>query len=364
MTTLNKTMLLASALCAISALPARSAPLYTSTVFATASAAAAGASGPDSVSVGAGSVWVSYDGGSLSSDGSQPAGFSTVARYSPTGTLQATFQIGGDVDGLKYNPSTGQVWAMQNQDANSRLTLINPATNVAGPSMAYAVTSNHQGYDDVAFTPNGTFLSFTNPAAPTEATLQQVVPGTSPIQVTTIATAGTPGTNIVTGSSNYVLPTANTDSLKVAPNGDLVQTTGSRNTLAFIRNAGTSSQTISYLPLTASGASISGLDDSLYLTSSSGRIYASVTNSDQVVAIDYSGVTPGTLIGSIGSLNEIGFIDPLTGNVTPFVTGLSGVHGLALADTAVPEPASLALLAVGLISLAAIRRRQPTSTAV
>ena len=194
---------------------------------------------------------------------------------------------------------------MQNQDANSRLTLINPATNIAGPSMAYAVTSNHQGHDDVAFTPNGTFLSFANPAAPTEATLQQVVPGTSPIQVATIAAAGTPGTNIVTG-----------------------------------------------------------LDNSLYLTSSSGRIYASVTNSDQVVAVDYSGVTPGTLIGSIGSLNEIGFIDLLTGNVTPFVTGLSGVHGLALADTAVPEPASLALLAVGLISLAAIRRRQPTSTAV
>ncbi len=47
----------------------QAAPSFTSSVFA---AAPAGSSGPDSVAIGAGSVWISYDGGSLSSDGSRP----------------------------------------------------------------------------------------------------------------------------------------------------------------------------------------------------------------------------------------------------------------------------------------------------
>lgn len=184
-----------------------------------------------------------------------------------------------------------------------------------------------------------------------------MVDGTNPIAVTSLATAGTPGTNLVTGQTGYVLPAANTNSLKVAPNGDLVQTTGSRNTLAFIRNAGTASQSIGYLPLTAGGASVAGTDNSLYLTSGSGRIYAAVTNTDQVLAIDYSGIAPNTLVASIGSLSEIGFVDPISGNVTPFVTGLPGIHGLAL-ETNVPEPASLAVMSVALAGFLGMRRKR------
>lgn len=347
-----KRILLGATLASVGA-AAHAAPTYTSTLFATAPA---GSSGPDSVAVGAGSIWISYDGGSLSSDGSQPAGFSTVARYSPSGALQTTYQIAGDVDGLKYNAATGTVWALQNQDANSRLTFINPTTNALTPQ-TYAVTSPTQGYDDVVFGANGTFLSYTNPSAPTDVTLQKVVPGTSPIQVTNLLTAGSPGKNLVTGAAGYVPATANTDSLKQAPNGDLVQTTGARNTLAFIHDAGLATQSLAYLPLTSGGATVAGLDDSLYVTSASGKIYAAVSNTDQVLEIDYAGFTPGTLIASVGSLQEIGFVDPATGNVTPFVTGLPGIHGLDIVAD-VPEPASIALLSGAAFALLGLRRRR------
>lgn len=348
-----KVALLASFIASLGTGTANAAPSYTASVFASAPT---GSSGPDSVTVAAGSVWISYDGTALSSDGSQPAGFSTVARYSMTGALQNTYQIAGDVDGLKYNPAAGMMWATQDQDANSSITLINPVTNTLTP-LSYAVTSQTQGVDDLVFTANGTFLSTTNPSAATDPTLTKVVPGTSPVQVTTVATAGQTGTNIVTGASNYVLAVVNTDSLKVAPNGDLVQTTGNRDTLLFIHNAGLSTQSFSYLTLTAAGAPVSGMDDSLFITSTSGKIFASVTNTNQVMEVDYSGFTPGTLLASIGSLKEIGFVDQTTGNVTPFVTGLSGIHGLDVV-AAVPEPSSYALMLAGLATLIGVGRRR------
>lgn len=346
-------VLLISAIASCSGFAAHAAPTYTSSVFATAPA---GTSGPDSVTVAAGSVWVAYDGNALSSDGSQPAGFSTVARYSLSGALQKTYQVSGDVDGLKYNQASGLIWATQNQDANSSVTLINPVTNAMTP-LHYAVTSATQGVDDLVFTAGGTFLSTTNPTVASDPTLVKVVAGTSPVQVTTVATAGQIGTNIVTGATNYAPTVVNTDSLTVAPNGDLVQTTGNRDTLLFIKDAGLSTQSLSYLTLTAGGNAVSGTDDSLFLTSSKGTIFAAVSNTNQVLAIEYSGMAPGTLLASIGSLKEIGFIDQANGNVTPFVTGLSGIHGLD-SISAVPEPANAFLMLGGLAAMLGINRRR------
>lgn len=346
--------LLASALSALAAASVSAAPSFTQSVFATAPA---GASGPDSVTVAAGSVWVAYDGNALSSDGSLPQGTSLVARYDPAnGALQSAYSVAGDVDGLKYDAATGMMWATQNQDANSSVTLINTSSNATTP-VHYAVTSSTQGIDDLVFAPQGTFLSMTNPSSPTDATLVQVVPGSSPIQVTTVATAGQAGLNIATGAQNYVPGVVNTDSLKLAPNGDLVQTTGNRDTLLFIHNAGLPGTSFSYLTLHSAAGTVTGLDDSLYLTSSSGRIFAAASNTDQLFEIDYSGVTPGTLVASIGSLKEIGFVDPETGNVTPFVTGLSGIHGLDVI-AAVPEPSTWALMLLGCLGIGLTQRRK------
>ncbi len=344
------------ALAAAAASAASAAPSFTTSTFALPPV---GASGPDSVTVAAGSVWVSYDGASLSSDGSQPAGFSTVARYSTSGTLQSTYQVAGDVDGLKFNPATAMMWAVQNQDANSHVTLIDPVTHATQP-LSFAVTSQTQGIDDLVFSSQGTFLSVTNPGAPGDTTLAKVT-GTAPtIQTQTIATAGQAGLNIVTGMANFVPAIVNTDSLKLAPNGDLVQTTGNRDTLLFIHGAGSANPSFSYLALTAQGKPVKGLDDSLYLTSSSGRIFAALSSAGaggEVMEIDYSGVTPGTLVASIGSLNELGLVDPSTGNVTPLVTGLAGIHGLDVI-AAVPEPSTYAMLCAGLVGMIFLQRRK------
>jgi hypothetical protein len=87
------------------------------TIFATGSGV--NATGPDSIAVGRGSVWVSYTNGADSTG--LPPGKSTVVQYSFQGKVLHQYSIAGSVDGLKVDPRTGLVWAMQNQDGNSTL---------------------------------------------------------------------------------------------------------------------------------------------------------------------------------------------------------------------------------------------------
>jgi hypothetical protein len=319
------------------------------------------ASGPDSITHGAGSIWVSYDGGT-NSDGSNPNTFSTIVRYSPTGAEQNIYKIQGDVDGLKYNPFTGQVWALQNQDANSHLTLIDPVSGTL-TSVSYAVTSPTQGYDDVVFTKNGTYLSETNPSGPSDVTLVKIVPNTSPIQVTPLLTSGSPGLNVNTKKTGFVpAQPVNTDSLKLAPNGTLYQTTGANRDTIGIYDPATGA--LKYLTLTANGKAVSGMDDTLFITSGSGTLYATATSAGTggLGEVDKFNISlpTGTLIASIGSLEEIAIVDQSTGNLTPFLSDLEGIHGLDFVPTVVPETSTIVTGAIALIGglLIAVRRRQ------
>ena len=86
-------------------------------------AAAVGGTGPDSVTIGDGSVWIEYGN---TADSTGAGGSSTIVQYSTSGAVQHNYTISGLVDGLKFNPVTGMVWALQNNDANATLSIINP----------------------------------------------------------------------------------------------------------------------------------------------------------------------------------------------------------------------------------------------
>jgi len=295
------------------------------TTFATGTAV--NATGPDSIALSRNSLWVSYTNGA---DSTGLSGSSTIVQYKLNGGVRHTYSISGSVDGLKVDPRTGRVWALQNQDGNSTLSLINPkAHSVSGP-IPYAVTSATQGYDDVAFRLDQVFLSYTNPASPTDPIIQLLQNGSDPLVVTPIVFRGTNGTNLATGQPNQPTSQNDPDSLKLTPTGDLMLSSGDDGQLLFVGQPGTPNQSVSFLTLLDpnTGLAVSGLDDAVFATARRGTFYLADTGNNRVLKIEVDHVPVGSLFASISSLNELAVVDIHTGLTTPLVSNLNGPHGL------------------------------------
>jgi sugar lactone lactonase YvrE len=290
-----------------------------------ATGATVNATGPDSIALGNNSIWVSYANGA---DSTGQSGSSTVVQYKFNGSVRHSYSIPGSVDGLKVDPQTGLVWALQNQDGNSTLTLIDPKANTVSAPIPYAVTSATQGYDDVVFRFDKVFLSYTNPASPSDPTIQLLKNGSDPLAVTPILLMGATGTNLATGS---IEPTTQNDpdSLKLTPNGDLMLSSGDDGQLIFVSHPGSQDQSVSFLTLLdPSGANVHGLDDAVFVTDERGTFYVTDTGNNRVLKIEAEDLAKGSLFASVGSLQEFASVDLKTGKLTAVLPGLNGPHGI------------------------------------
>jgi hypothetical protein len=289
--------------------------------------AAVHATGPDSISVGGGFVWIAYTNGA---DSTGAGGSSTVVQYDLMGNVLHQYSIAGSVDGLKRDPRTGLMWALQNQDGNSTLTLIDPRTGIVkGSPFQYAVKSSTHGYDDVVFRDGQVFLSYTNPTGPSDPTIQRLENGTNPLVVSPILRMGATGTNLATGQKNQPTIQNDPDSMKLTPDGSLMLTSGDDGQLIFVAQPGTSSQSVSFLTLLDSvGNRVSGLDDAIIVNSDQGTFYLADTKNNQVLTIRVEDLTEGSLFACVGSLNVLGKVDWRTGKISTLVGSLNAPHGL------------------------------------
>jgi hypothetical protein len=295
------------------------------TTFATGTAVSA--TGPDSITLSRNSVWVSYTNGA---DSTGLSGNSTIVQYNLHGEVRHTYSIAGSVDGLKVDPRTGRLWALQNQDGNSTLSVINPKTHTVSGPIPYAVNSATQGYDDVVFRGDQVFLSYTNPVAPADPTIQLLQNGANPLVVTPILTMGATGTNLATGQANQPTTDTDSDSLKLTPTGDLMLSSGADGQLIFVEKPGRPDQSVSFLQLLdpSTGLPVSGLDDAVFATAREGAFYLADTSNNRILKIEVDHVRVGTLFASVGSLNQLTVVDIHTGVASPFVSNLKGPHGL------------------------------------
>ncbi|MBV8966950.1 MAG: hypothetical protein JO191_12335, partial [Mycobacteriaceae bacterium] len=253
-----------------------------------------------------------------------------------SGHIVHSYDIAGSVDGLKYDPATEMLWALQNQDGNSTLTLINPETHSVSGPLSYDDPSATRGYDDVVFEHGKTFLSYTNPNTmnPGDAVIVQLDGGNHPhgeLETTPILAFGATGVNTVTGAMG-VVPLNDPDSLKTAPNGDLLLTSGSDGVIVDVHHAGRADQSVSFTQIAGVGAD-AGLDDVIKTRATSGTFYLTDTSDNQVLSFHASGLNSHDYYASVASLGGFGEVDPSTGKFTLLVAA-AGAHGLAFTPDA------------------------------
>jgi hypothetical protein len=329
-------------------------PGYTVSVFATAPA---GSSKPDSIAIACGDVFVGYGNGG-NPDGSGGA-TSTIAKFGPTGSLLGMTTVVGHNDGLRYDPYTGQMWALQNEDANPNLVLINPANLGQSGPYGFSATPHGGGYDDAAFLNGNTFISASNPAnnPNTAPALVSAMLSGSTVKVTGVLNGNASVSDINTGGTT-TLNLQDPDSLAVTPAGGLALDSQGDMQLVFVDNPGQANQSASVLNL-------SNMVDDTVFASGVERTLLFADKGDNTVYEVTGTFAPGTAYSAAASnsgvagTDFIGELDLLTGDLTPIVTGANNPGGEAFLSVAAPEPSSLAVLGFAMIGLFGfLRRRQ------
>jgi hypothetical protein len=324
------TLLLASA----AAVPALGQPIvtppYQLSVFATAPS---GLSAPDSIAVLRDHVFVGYGDGNAP-DGSD--GKSTqIVEYAMNGAVEYTYTVKGHNDGLKIDPSTHLLWALQNEDANANLVIINPETH-RQKLYTFGPTLHGGGYDDLVFRNCRVYISASNPANN---------PNTGPaIVAATLDGSFVDVKPVLAGEASAIdIPTDQTsklnlqdpDSMTLDPQGNIVLDSQGDQELIIVSNPGPK-QRVLHLPLsylTASGRMSVEVDDTAFVTSTEGFILFADKGLNQVFALRKKAFAPGTAYTAADGGPFVGTLDLTSGLITPIVTGLGNPGGLVFVDT-------------------------------
>lgn len=299
----------------------------------------------DSLTADATHVYVGYQN---NGDATGASGSSIVVEYASTGGAPTAFlgPYPGKTDGLRVDPATGDLWVLNNEDSHPVLRIVNPSV-----TREYALptpTMHSGGYDDVAFTRAGTFLSASNPGTnKTGSSLYRSVvriafdgagnPVLNPVLAGQfVATDGS------TGASVKVTIT-DPDSLSIDPAGDVVLDGQGDSTLVVLPASGERASVLHLMPspTTACGKPPAPpavpcppiVDETTWTTSGGGHfLVADHAKPGGVYSVSgplADGAAYTTVSGDNPTLaNTLGRLDTTTGVITPVVTGFASPKGL------------------------------------
>ena len=307
-------------------------PPYTVSTFATSVTGVY--TQPDSIAIRGSQIFIGYGNG-VAPDGSDGKS-STIVEYDLKGNVITTYSVVGHNDGLKVQPVTNQLWAMQNEDGNPNLVIIDPETH-SQTKYTFPPTAHGGGYDDMAFRKNDAFVSASNPLnnpnnAP--AIVRIELNGSTATVVPVLSgTATVPDllTNAPT-SLNLQDP----DSMAFNPFGDLVLDSQADGELIIVHHAGLPDQAAYHLGLSLDGAATQ-IDDTIYATSSYGTILVSDRDGETVYAVTRNIFAPSAAYSATPT--SVAALDLSTGILTNVVTGMVSPHGMAFLQ-ANPAPAA------------------------
>jgi len=304
---------------------------YQLTVFATAPS---GLSAPDSIAVLDKHVFVGYG------DGHAPGGTdglnSQVVEYDMNGTVLHTYTVPGHNDGLKVDPNTQLLWALQNEDANANLVIINPETQKQ-TEYTFGPTLHGGGYDDIVFRGCSVYISASNPAnnpntgpAIVSARLVGHMVDVEPVL------AGDASAIDIPTDATIQLNLQDPDSMTLDPLGNIVLDSQGDQELIIVSNPGTPNQRVLHLPLsyqTPSGPMAVETDDTAFVTSSQGFLLFADKRLNTVYMLSKKAFAPGAAYTAADGGPFVGTVDLTSGIVTPVVTGLMNPGGMVFVDT-------------------------------
>lgn len=276
---------------------------------------------------------------------------STIVELQRNGDPVAQWDIQGKADGVTADPTTGDVIATVNEDANSSLYTINPSASSVVNQVThynYSEPLPHNGGSDAISILNGQILiSASAPGTSGPAAPSPVYPAVYTVSLNatthvakvdalfgdedtaTVANVGDPQFG-----KSIALALTDPDSSEIVPagarfGGDYMLTSQGDQEQIYVSDAGAHNQSLNVLALSQS------VDDTAWPTSSSGKLYSTDTTNDAVdtVAGPFSPKEPfvvATPCGSNGApaicpapkfpSNYLATLDPTTGVVSAVTT--------------------------------------------
>jgi hypothetical protein len=302
-------------------------PPYTISVFATSQN---GYSQPDSITRWRNSILIGFGNGVAKdcTDGKS----STIVQYSLSGVVERTFSVIGHNDGLRLQPNTNKLWALQCEDGNPNLVIIDLETG-AQSLFAFPPTPHGGGYDDATFRDGQVYITASNPTLNGQGV--NVFPAL--VRVTGLAGGVVTVEPVLFGNATAIdIPTGTTitlnltdpDSLTVDDRGNIVLDSQADSELVFVRNPLTANQTVGRLSITSSGAATT-LDDTAFATSPEAFLLVSDLSGDAIYRIDAMpwGFEPGVAYSASDTVGIVATLNLDTGALTSIVTGLVSGRG-------------------------------------
>jgi hypothetical protein len=266
---------------------------------------------------------------------------SVLAGFDPTsGLLVRAIPLSGHVDGVTADPATGQIIATTNEDANSALFLINPATG-AVTTYTYApdpAVSGNGGTDSIAIQGSHIYISHSNPNDLTQPTAYEVAlnPTTLIAQLTPMFYDDSAATDALTGGTiimaltdpdtNYIMPAA---SPRYA--GELATISQGDGRLVFASHLPNTAQLIQLNLTDNVPGNLPPIDGLAVVTSDSGTLYVADAGAGSLLAFSTKGWPMGTVFVTEPHDNGnplIGTLNLITGIITPLGNHLISPKGL------------------------------------
>lgn len=282
---------------------------------------------PDSITFNSTAVFIGW--GNNGHPGGGNAIPSTIIKYDFNGNMLARANIFGHNDGLKINPQTGDLWALQNEDGNANLQILDAQTLAVKQQFFLGTGAHGGGYDDITFLNGNVYFSCSNPQhnPNNEPAIVQFTSSGNNFTLTPILYGNASAMDISTGQP-VTLNLQDPDSMTYNFGGDIVLDSQGDGELVMVRNPGQSNQSVYRVLLTENGQ-MTTIDDTIFPSTSAGMMLVADTGGDAVYVVTALYLQPGSAYSASDSGGYVGRLEVETGVLTPVVSGMVSGHGMA-----------------------------------